>query len=184
MPQAPLTSTKITRTTITMDETYDRVLLNIPEDYQQEAHAALQWLAFSQRPMTLGEISDAIVVDRRNQCFGFESRFLDAYNVLEICSSMVTLSESGTKSDFGRTQNAVTDEMKELQLAHYSVKEYIVSQRIQAGPAKAFAVVEAQVHEYMAGASLIYLLSFAKPDSLYEDVWNDFQFLNYAARHW
>ncbi|KAI9878600.1 MAG: hypothetical protein M1830_000460 [Pleopsidium flavum] len=194
----PLLRQRLRELPNTIDETYDRILLNIPEDDQQAAHATLQWLAFSQRPMTLGEISEAIAVDTRQRCFAVESRFLDAHSILEICSSMVTLSESGiendlasigsdlgtTEDDSESTESVVTDEMKELQLAHYSVKEYIVSERIRSGRAKAFAVVEAQAQEYMAEASLVYLLSFDKPDSLYKDVWNHFPFLKYAARYW
>ncbi|KAI9878142.1 MAG: hypothetical protein M1830_001788 [Pleopsidium flavum] len=180
----PLLRQRLRELPNTIDETYDRILLNIPEDDQQAAHATLQWLAFSQRPMTLGEISEAIAVDTRQQCFDVENRFLDAHSILEICSSMVTISESGKKYKYGHTQSVVADEMRELQLAHYSVKEYIVSERIRSGRAKAFAVVEAQAHEYMAEASLVYLLSFDKPDSLYKGVWNLFPFLDYAARYW
>jgi hypothetical protein len=46
-----------------LDEAYGRILLNIPKEHVQEAHATLKWLAFSKRPMLLGEISEAIIVE-------------------------------------------------------------------------------------------------------------------------
>src|SRR5438270_9701736 len=48
----------------TLDETYNRILLSIPENCHYEAHAVLQWLAYSRRPMNVAEVAEAIAVDR------------------------------------------------------------------------------------------------------------------------
>ena len=53
----------------TLDETYNRILLAIPENCHHEAHAALQWLTYSRRPVNMAEVVEAIAVDRNNQIF-------------------------------------------------------------------------------------------------------------------
>jgi hypothetical protein len=103
----------------TLDETYNRILLSIPESCHHEAHAVLQWLAYSRRPMNVAEVAEAIAVDRNNQIFDTENRMLDIFSVLDICSSLVTLSERKTT-----VKGDQTEETRKLQLAHYSVKEY------------------------------------------------------------
>jgi hypothetical protein len=163
----------------TLDETYDRILLSIPEDCHQEAHAVLQWLTYASRPMSLSEVAEAIAVDRNNQIFDTENRMLDIFSVLNICSSLVTLSEGAAA-----LRNDQTEEMSEVRLAHYSVKEYLVSTQIQKGQAKKFAIKETEAHEYMGEACLIYLLHFNESDSIYEAAWVDYPFLQYAAESW
>ncbi|KAI9776989.1 MAG: hypothetical protein M1839_009133 [Geoglossum umbratile] len=163
----------------TLDETYDRILLSIPKDCYQEAHAVLQWLTYSRRPMSLAEVAEAISVDRDNQIFDPENRMLDVSSILNICSSLVTLLER--KTTFGVVQ---TEEMRELRLAHYSVKEYLVSKRIQESKANRFAVKETEAHEYMGESCLIYLLYFNQPDSISGHHPVNYPFLMYAVKYW
>jgi ankyrin repeat domain-containing protein 50 len=139
--------------------------------------------------MTLDEIAEAIVVDRHRRCFSVEDRLFDPHNVLEICSSMVTLSETrirdrGTFGPPVPVTTKIEDGSRELRLAHYSVKEYIVSQRIRQSPMAIFYVNDSLAHEYMAEVCLIYLLHFDKPAAVYKGVWVDFPFIDYAARRW
>ena len=129
--------------------------------------------------MNVAEVAEAISVDRNKQIFDTENRMFDIFSVLDICSSLVTLSERKTT-----LKNDQTEEMRKLQLAHYSVKEYIVSSRIQTTQAKKFAIKENEAHEYMGEACLIYLLHFNRSDSIYADAWVDYPFLQYAAECW
>jgi Ankyrin repeats (3 copies)/Ankyrin repeats (many copies) len=163
----------------TLDETYNRILLGIPENCHHEAHAVLQWLTYSRRPMNMAEVAEAIAVDRNNQIFDIENRMFDIFSVLDICSSLVTLSERKTTLEEDQSE-----ETRKLQLAHYSVKEYIISSRIQTSHAKKFAIKETEAHEYMGEACLIYLLHFNMSDSIYADAWVDYPFLQYAAESW
>jgi hypothetical protein len=129
--------------------------------------------------MNVAEVAEAIAVDRNNQTFDTENRMLDIFSVLNICSSLVTLSERKAT-----LKNGQTEETRKLRLAHYSVKEYLVSRRIQTSQAKKFAIKETEAHEYMGEACLIYLLHFNRSDSIYTDVWVDYPFLRYAAESW
>jgi hypothetical protein len=78
-----------------LDETYSRVLNNIPEKYRKKAHCLMQILAVSRRPLTLEEVAEAVAVDYENEEFDpVCHRLLDPSYVLKICSSLVT-----TRSD-------------------------------------------------------------------------------------
>lgn len=45
-----------------LDGTYIRMLLSLDPDYHQVIFV-LEWLAFSQRPLTIGELAEAFVTD-------------------------------------------------------------------------------------------------------------------------
>lgn len=46
-----------------LDETYERALVNVQKDPEAEkACRSLRWLAFSERPMLLAEIGEAIII--------------------------------------------------------------------------------------------------------------------------
>ena len=59
-----------------------------------------------------------------------------------------------------RSQEGKLDYSKAVRLAHYSVKEYLVSKVIMEGRASRFAVAEASAYQYMAEVCLVYLLHF------------------------
>ena len=46
----------------TLDDTYARILTEIDKSDLQEARSALQWLAFSNRPLRVEEVAEAAVV--------------------------------------------------------------------------------------------------------------------------
>ncbi|KAH0561934.1 hypothetical protein GP486_003361 [Trichoglossum hirsutum] len=96
-----------------LDETYERILLRIPEYDQTLAKRALMWLAFSLRPMRLCELAEAVVVEVGNFKLDPEERLRDQEDVLAICGSLVTYIK---KTD-------------EVILAHHSVKEFLLSER-------------------------------------------------------
>lgn len=58
----------------TLDETYDRILKNIPLEYQREASCVLHLLIVSRRPLTLEEVAEAVIVDCENEVFDPENR--------------------------------------------------------------------------------------------------------------
>lgn len=50
----------------TLDDTYDRILHKIDEEYAQYAFQILQWLAYSSRPLRIEEIVEVTAVDTKN----------------------------------------------------------------------------------------------------------------------
>jgi hypothetical protein len=117
----------------TLDDTYARLFLEIDDGYREEARVALLWLAFSDRPLLLTELAEAIVINpRSDRPFDPEDRFPDPESVLEIFSSLVSILPNDP-------QGAVIGRGR-VTLAHFSVKEYLVSDRIREGPAQHFAI--------------------------------------------
>lgn len=151
----------------TLDETYNRILVNIDKEYFHEAYAALQWMTFSMRPLRLEELAEAAVVRPECRSLGAEDRLRDHHDILMICSSLVTLSEGN-----------------ELRLAHYSVQEYLLSDRIAMGPASAFHLVQGIVDDNIAEICITPLLMFDQHGSMPERNLQDFPLLQYAAEFW
>ena len=76
----------------TLDETYDRILNCIEEEDRLVAHRTLQLLVFTCRPLTIAELVETIAVNCEKEMIDSDSRLLDPYDILEICSSLVELS--------------------------------------------------------------------------------------------
>jgi len=152
----------------TLDQTYDRILLGIDKDDWEKAHCALQWLVFSARPLQLQEIAEAVVVESEFVSFSPEDRLFEPHDIINICSSLVSLS----------------DRTSVLRLTHYSVQEYILSERIREGPASFFGVMEASSDAFIAEICLTYVLLFDKPDSLSKTSLQEWPLLDYACKHW
>jgi hypothetical protein len=75
----------------TLDDTYNRILDNIPEEYRKEAICVMRLLAVSFRPLTIEEVAEATAVDVENEEFDTENRLRNPEVILEICSSLVKL---------------------------------------------------------------------------------------------
>jgi hypothetical protein len=75
-----------------LDETYDRILLKIREKDYEYAFKVLQCLAVSARPLTLAEVVEVVSLDFDGG--HFDQGPDDALDILEICSSLVTISHA------------------------------------------------------------------------------------------
>jgi ankyrin repeat protein len=154
----------------TLDETYARILMNIPMKYRQEARRALLWLAFSKRPLRIEKVAEAAVVDpQANPPFDPQDRFCDpCNNILEILGSLVTTSSDSTFSD-GLVFDSVFDSdsslITEIRLAHLSVQEYLVSERIQHGDAREFGATNVAANDLIVKSCLLYILHYNEADS-------------------
>ena len=153
----------------TMDDTYLRILKGIPGEYQKEVRCVLHLLFVSFRPLTLKEVAEALAVDYEAEVFDAENRLRDPRDILEMCSSLFSLHLRWSGFDISLESS--------LQFAHYSVQEYLVSNRI---PSE-FGVEKIEAHRLATKIGLTYLLSFDKVPRPAE---TDFPFLKYAATHW
>jgi hypothetical protein len=83
-----------------LDETYDRILLSIDKPHRGDAYRVLQWLAFSARPVTLAEVAKALSVDlHHGLILGPDQQLGDPLDILTICSTLVTTSNSSVQLD-------------------------------------------------------------------------------------
>ena len=71
-----------------------------------------------------------------------------------------------------------------VRLAHFSVKEYLVSQRIRHGPATDYGLEEADSNESMAEECLVYLLHVITPDVWAAMSLSEYPLAKYAAKYW
>ena len=152
----------------TLDDTYERILLGIDESWRDDVYRVLQWLCFALRDITLSEVVDALAVTSVDgPRFDPDERYADPRDILTRCSSLVT----ATYGDV-------------LRLAHFSVKEYLVSDHLRSGRARLYAIIESNAHETIAQTCLAYLLHF-KTVNLPDDLTiPNYPLAEYAASHW
>ncbi|CAN9300223.1 unnamed protein product [Alternaria alternata] len=160
----------------TLDQTYDRILTTIGEEYAEYAMRILQWLTFSARPLSVEEVAEVVAIDvARDPAFDRDEVLEDPLEALNICSSLVTISTIQAERRPGSAQRTVA-------LAHYSVQEYLMSDRIKQGPAKQYNMHEAKCHSVMMDGCLKYLLQLQRP--LSKKVVQTSALARYAAEFW
>jgi ankyrin repeat protein len=159
----------------TLDQTYDRILTAISEEDCEYAMRILQWLTFSARPLSVEEIAEVVAIDvARDPAFDRDEVLEDPLEALNICSSLVTITlnkAEGRRPDY-----------RIIALAHYSVREYLVSDRIKQGQAKQYSMREAECHDAITRGCLKYLMHFTQPIS--EEALKVSAMATYSAEFW
>lgn len=142
----------------TLDETYEQILLNIDEQYRQEAQLALTWLVASRRVLTVEELAEAISIETDSEdSFNPSNRFFEPNSICNVLSGVVSLVQ-------GNGWLGIAN----VRLAHFSVEEYLVSDRLAKSRASQFHVPFRISNFKLATASLIYLQwakDFVKEDT-------------------
>jgi ankyrin repeat protein len=152
----------------TLDQTYDRILSTISKEDAEYAKRILQWLTFSARPLFVKEVAEVLAIDvERDPAFDRDEVLEDPLEVLNICSSLVIFTGSLNET---------------IALAHYSVQEYLVSDRIRQGHAKKYSMQEAECHSAITKGCLKYLLQLAQP--LSKDALKISALAKYSAQYW
>jgi ankyrin repeat protein len=121
-----------------LDETYQRILSNLVSHpgYERNAVRLLQFLTYSKRPLRLEEAIDAIAVypnlGSYENSFSTDNRLPNPDEIIRYCSSLVKVTKRKGKL-YNHRKRALGEKrtISELQLAHFSVKEYLVSARVQ-----------------------------------------------------
>ena len=131
----------------TLDETYERILLNIDEQYEKEAQVALTWLVASQRVLTVEELAEAVSIETDSEAlFDPSNRLFEPHTICDVLSGLVSLVQSNSWRGHAS-----------IRLAHFSVEEYLVSDRLAKSPASHFHISPKISHIELATASLVYL---------------------------
>jgi ankyrin repeat protein len=167
-----------------LDQTYERILATIDENYSQYALRILRWVAFSIRPLTIGEVAEVVAIDaQRDPALDRDEILEDPLEVLNICHSLITVT-SHPKMFYDYEKGSIYYLQEgAVELAHYSVKEYLVSDRISAGRAARYSMRDNVCHDTITASCLGYLLQFQ--DSVLEpDILQSFHLAYYSSRHW
>ena len=161
----------------TLDETYERILSSIDEEYYEDALKIFLWLCFSSRPMRIDEMVEVLAIE--STCFSPEQRLPDPRDILTICSTMVSVSAAATNDTSTQTTGS-----QELMLAHFSVKEYLISDRLKNASICRYHITSSSANLSIAKTCLTYLLHFESPTILTPDFSQEFPFIRYAAEFW
>ncbi|KAK3669523.1 hypothetical protein LTR78_010577 [Recurvomyces mirabilis] len=195
----------------TLDDTYERMLVEIGSLYAEEALTLLQWLAFSERPLTLRELAAATLI-RASDYSMDTAESSPPEEILDVLCGLVHVDrcpkhDAETTFDLGAMDCTDCNRMSaipsststmerlylrsfhvarkgcKIRLAHASVREYLVSDRIGKGKAKAYAVAEGTAQAFLAQSCFGYLLFYfdqAKCQSALRD--DDYPLCAYAMR--
>ena len=138
----------------TLDETYERILSAISDEHSDYVIRILRWLASSARPITLKEVTEIAALDPFRDpepAFAEEEVLDDERSVLSLCSSLVAFTED-------------TDDI--VALAHYSVKEYLISERSRVSR---YSLYDLDCNDFIATSCLKYYLQLLQPNHLNEN---------------
>ena len=181
----------------TLDETYDRILCQIDPLSKREVLSILQWLTFSLRPLSLNEVAEIVAFDVDSvDKFNSENRLADPEDVLNMCSSLVISIETNNDhedsnddlSDFLANNTSATSTSRArrfVRLAHFSVKEYLVSDRIRTGSA-AFFTIDEEASNARIGATGLSCLQLYN-EALFpgaKEFSTEFPIARYSAKFW
>jgi len=162
------------------------MLCNIEEGSIGDARRILTMLCFATRPLELQELIDGIAVEV-DECQGLnpDRRLQDVDDILEICpgfieTNLVDISED--KSYFGFTSETP---IKTLRIAHFSVQEYLESDRIHTQKSATFGLTRDVANAEIAQICLLYLLEpgISNLESA-EAIIREYPLAYYASRCW
>ena len=163
----------------TLCDTYARILCNIDEEHRKNSLMILQWLAYCARPLKIEEVAEVTVIDiKDNPQINFDKRLPEPRDILLMCSSLVT-----TKVDIEKS-SGVPKSRELVRLAHFSVKEYLVSGQVKDGPASQYSINEIHANALIAEGCLMYLLQIGNCGSLTDQTDKQFPLLRYAEEFW
>jgi ankyrin repeat protein len=163
----------------------------------------LNFLALAARPVLLAEVADFIAMDLENRRIDVDAQFQDPQDILTICSSLVTSTESSWQSVAEINECACEDALRrrrlsgrikshllsrkypgeELKLAHLSVKEWILSSTYTEIVTTRVGV-SPKGPDLVAQTCLAYLLQFNTLRNFTKTSIAEYPFLNYAVYHW
>jgi hypothetical protein len=157
----------------TLDSFYERILQEIAEEDQRHALVILYWVAYAAREVSLEELAEVIVVQPQSLPYlDIADRFPRTEMVLEILP-------------VGLIQTWKTDNVTWVQLAHFSVLEYLVSDRIKSSAVSQYQVNEITANTTISEICLAYLLQIGHDNPpISRSLYLQFPLLHYAATCW
>ncbi|KAF2234467.1 hypothetical protein EV356DRAFT_151584 [Viridothelium virens] len=163
-----------------LDETYERVLKNIDQDDKPKARAILTWLAFSTRPLFLDQVAEIAAIEPHSRCLDKDQRLFQKALALDFCPGLVRVCEK-IQTGWDRTGYSFFHD-NVIRLAHFSVKEYLISQRLKESNAVFFYQNADMANREIAETCLNYLTMLNEP--LVPACFMDYPLLSYAAKQW
>ncbi|KAF9060541.1 ankyrin repeat-containing domain protein [Rhodocollybia butyracea] len=151
-----------------LEETYTVVIKRISEsEHADDAGRLLRWLTYAFEPLSIAQVTEILAVELDEQIFDPAARSLEletgVYDILDSTLIVVNINNI-------------------VQLAHNSVKEFLVASKGQQHLVGLIEINEQLAHSTICQTCLIYLLQF-KSEQGYEFE-KDYPLSIYAARYW
>ncbi|KAF4935424.1 putative ankyrin repeat protein [Colletotrichum fructicola] len=161
-----------------LDETYNRLLRDLGRRFQSQVLSSLKWLALSRRPLHLDEFAE-IFIFRPDTVAKIDAteRLFDSEAVLRHFSSLLTPETKDEWNDEDRERRTITY----VRLAHFTVKEYLMSERIEQSIAKEFYITKADADLHIAHCCLAYHLYQSAERTKHDE---NLPLKRYAVRNW
>ncbi|CAG7962744.1 unnamed protein product [Penicillium nalgiovense] len=160
-----------------LDETYERMLCSIDEQDAPEARLVLTLLCVSAQPLTVKEVIGALAIDVRKWQLDREGRSFSQDHLLDICLGLIELAV--IKDEVSGQPTTIA------RIAHFSVQEYLESDRISQQGAARFAIQEEPAHKEIAQICLVYLLDPTLSDGEFNEAKLEvFPLASFAAMRW
>lgn len=111
----------LTNLPVTLDDTYDRILPDIKPTYKHLALQVLRWLALARISLTVAQITHVTgFVDDGSPRFDEDEVVQNPRDIFTVCKSLVTIVEA----------DHIPFERSVIRLAHFTVRQYLTSDRI------------------------------------------------------
>ena len=159
----------------TLDETYERVLEEIPREKRQHAHRLFQCLVTAIRPLRVEELAEILAIEFEGDA---GANLMEGWRpenaedaVFSACSTLIAVFE-----DKGS---------KIVHFSHFSVKEFLISDRLrtsEVGNIRYYHILLKAAHAILARACIAVLLQLDK--MVDKERLRTLPLARYAARYW
>ncbi|CAH0046151.1 unnamed protein product, partial [Clonostachys solani] len=171
---------EIKRLPRTLEGVYERILRDIREHHHTRVVRILQFLVYSQRPLRIDELVDAIAVDlSREPEFEPERRMPDPQGILEMCPSLLASRELNAEDNSQGNKTGIVIEIVEL--AHATVKEYLVS--LGSG-SKFYSIADPVTAQAIITTVCLAYLSHIDEKEAQEKTRAQFPLAQFSSRYW
>ena len=166
---------------MTLDETYERILLGIDREKREHTIRLLRCLAIARRPLRAQELAEVLAThfDGPIPTLDISLRPGDADEaVLSACSALVAIVKPDVES------MSHYDDVRVVQFSHYSIKEFLTSERLaksEKGDISQYHVSLEPAHTVLAQSCLGTLL---QPNLHVGGTTGHFPLAKYAAENW
>ncbi|KAF5344526.1 hypothetical protein D9758_016478 [Tetrapyrgos nigripes] len=161
----------------TLQETYAKILEQVKDEQKDYVKTIFQWLLFAYRPLTIGEVQHILAIDVEEEIFRpedlLENIETELHNVVN--SSLVVIIQASTEGYRWNKQNFLT-----VQLAHPSVKDYLLSEAAMQSVSGYFQMNSALAHEAICQMCIVYLLCCGQEAINVEKC----ALAHYASKYW
>lgn len=176
-----------------LDQAYERdvkAIMELGNDERMRAISILRWILFAARPLTVRELTEALIVSDRNTCDRFPVDDLpDAWDeyytndqIRRLCGSLIEIRS-------GKSRKPLTKRI--VQFVHFSVKEYLTRADNINLPAGMWSFSDVQSEQSLLARICLRYLCYkdftvqhrSTKESLQSKI-DSYAFLPYAARSW